>query len=379
MKRLTVLLVALAAACSQKSNLEAPVAQKKALAFPVEVAPVEIRKVEYQLSAVGSVEAFETLQITARVPGAVDAARFTEGQTVKAGDVLVEIDARRYALAVKAAKASMDKAKAAYDDTEAGMKRRDAAQAGAPGLLPAEELETFRNRFATASADLASAQVALERAQVDLRDAYVRAPAAGVIQNRAVQTGQYVQVGAPLATMVRKDPLLVRFKVPEDDATSLTVGQNMQFVLRGERTPMSARITFVADSADPTSRMVAVTGEVVKEDVLRARPGAFAEISIPVGGTKEAPVIPQSAVRPSERGFLAYIIEGDTAHERVLTLGMRTADGLIEVRDGLQAGSQVVVRGAEALREGAKVISSPRPANQAEPGTAGAAGTGGMP
>ncbi|MBX7114937.1 MAG: efflux RND transporter periplasmic adaptor subunit [Myxococcaceae bacterium] len=376
MKRLTVLLVALAAACSQKSNFDAPVAQKKALAFPVEVAPVELRKVEYQLGAVGSVEAFETLQITARVPGAVDAARFTEGQTVKAGDVLVEIDARRYALAVKAAQASIAKAKAAYDDTEAGMKRREAAQAKAPGLLPAEELETFRNRFATASADLAAAQVALERAQVDLRDAYVRAPAAGVIQTRAVQTGQYVQVGTPLATMVRKDPLLVRFKVPEDDAKSLTVGQNLQFVLRGERTPMSARITFVADSADPTSRMVAVTGEVAKEDVLRARPGAFAEINIPVGATKEAPVIPQSAVRPSERGFLAYVIEGDTAHERVLTLGMRTADGLIEVRDGLQAGAQVVVRGAEALKEGAKVTVTPWPTNQAEPG---AAGTGGMP
>jgi multidrug efflux system membrane fusion protein len=367
------------AACSPKNSLDAPVSAKKAVAFPVEVATVEVRKVEYQLNAVGSVEAFETLQITARVAGAIDAARFTEGQTVKAGDVLVEIDPRRYSLGVRAARASLDKAKAAYADTEAGLKRREAAQAGAPGLLPAEELETFRNRFATASADMASAQVALERAEVDLRDAYVRAPAVGVIQTRAVQTGQYVQVGAPLATMVKKDPLLVRFKVPESEAKALTVGQDLRFTLRGERTPMSARITFVADAAEASSRMVAVTAEVAKQDVLRARPGAFAEIEIPVGSTKEAPVIPQSAVRPSERGFLAFVIEGDTARERVLTLGLRTADGLIEVRDGLQVGAQVVVRGAEALKEGAKVTATPRALIENEPGSAPPTRTGGRP
>lgn len=373
MKRTGVLFLLLAAsACSKKEGAQAPA--KPAVAFPVEVAQVEVRKVEYQLDAVGSVEAFETLQITARVPGAIDAARFTEGQAVKAGDVLVEIDPRRYSLAVRAAQAALDKAKAESAEAEAGLKRREAAQSGAPGLLPTEELETFRSRFATASADLASAQVALERAQVDLRDAYVRAPAAGVIQARSVQTGQYVQVGAQLATMARKDPLLVRFKVPEADARALVLGQAMQFKLRGEGTPMAARITFIADTAEASSRMVAVTAEVAKEDVARARPGAFAEITIPVGGVKDAPVVPQSAVRPSERGFLAYIVENDVARERVLMLGLRTHDGLIEVRDGLAPGAKVVVRGAEALRDGVKVKAIAAPPNQAEPGPSPAGG-----
>ena len=57
-------------------------------------------------------------------------------------------------------------------------------------------------------------------------------------------------------------------------------------------------------------------------------------------------------MRPSERGFLAFVVEGNQAHERVLTLGLRTADGLVEVRSGLQAGEQLVVRGNEALRDG---------------------------
>jgi hypothetical protein len=66
-------------------------------------------------------------------------------------------------------------------------------------------------------------------------------------------------------------------------------------------------------------------------------------------------VIPQTAVRPSERGFLAYVVQGDVAHERVLKLGLRTSDGLVEVREGLAPAESLVVRGAEALADGAKV------------------------
>jgi hypothetical protein len=65
--------------------------------------------------------------------------------------------------------------------------------------------------------------------------------------------------------------------------------------------------------------------------------------------------VPQTAIRPSERGFLAFVVQDSTAHERVLTLGMRSADGLVEVKSGIENGEQIVVRGAEALYEGAAV------------------------
>jgi hypothetical protein len=74
-----------------------------------------------------------------------------------------------------------------------------------------------------------------------------------------------------------------------------------------------------------------------------------------VSGAREAPVVPQTAVRPSERGFLAFVVENDAAVERVLNLGMRTAEGLVEVTSGLKAGEMLVVRGSEALRNGVPV------------------------
>ena len=108
--------------------------------------------------------------------------------------------------------------------------------------------------------------------------------------------------------------------------------------------------------ADPRDRMVAITARIDDTSRTELRPGAFAEIEVPVGGGGSAPVIPQTAIRPSDRGFLAFVVEDGVARERVLELGLRTAGGEVEVRSGIAVGEQLVVRGAEALRDGAPVV-----------------------
>ena len=128
-----------------------------------------------------------------------------------------------------------------------------------------------------------------------------------------------------------------------------------RFVLREQNQNYEARITHVAGAADTTSRMVVITAEVLGNAKENLRPGAFAEVVIPVASPREAPILPPTSVRPTERGFVAFVVENNVAHERILTLGMRTADGSVEVRQGIKAGEIVVVRGAEALRDGAAV------------------------
>jgi membrane fusion protein, multidrug efflux system len=323
-------------------------------AFPVEVVPVSTRAVEYTVTAVGSVEAFEIVQVTARVPGAVERVHFREGSTVKQGDMLVEIEPERYRLAVEEARAAVEKARAGLAEAEAGLARRDGANKENAGLIPGEEIDAWRTRVRTARAEVTAQEAGLQQADRNMRDAQVRSPFAGIIQTRDVQTGQYVQPGTLLSTLVRRDPLLLRFQVPEGDATSLSPGMTSRFRVSHVQAEHQARIIHVAESADLTSRMVAVTAEIVNPaDILR--PGAFAEVTVPIGSSKDSPVIPETAVRPSERGFLAFVIDDGKAHERVLTLGLRTADGLVEVKDGLAAAESLVVRGAEGLREGARV------------------------
>jgi multidrug efflux system membrane fusion protein len=101
--------------------------------------------------------------------------------------------------------------------------------------------------------------------------------------------------------------------------------------------------------------MVAVTAQIDDTERGQLRPGAFAQVTVPIEIRDAATVIPQGAVRPSERGFIAFIVEGEIAHERALELGMRTPEGEVEVLSGLEPGESLVVRGAEALRDGARV------------------------
>jgi multidrug efflux system membrane fusion protein len=327
----------------------------RGMEFPVEVHPVESRNVEYSITAVGSLDAFERVAVTARVAGAVERVNFREGQLVSKGQALVEIEPERYHIAVDAAQATINKALASKSEAEAGYARRQAASAKNPGLIRGEEIETWRTKVDTAAAEVTQAQAALAQARLNLRDAFVRAPVAGIIQTRTVETGQYVPVGTVLSTLMRRDPLLLRFQVPEGEALPLRPGVVARFNIAEDATQHEARITHVAAAASQSSRMVDVTANVLDSNRPELRPGAFARVTIPIGSTRAAPVVPQTAIRPSEKGFLAYTVEDGIAHQRVLSLGMRTADGQVEVKDGLRAGEMLVTRGAEALRDGAKV------------------------
>jgi multidrug efflux system membrane fusion protein len=329
------------------------------ISYPVEVEPVTMQSLVYTVNAVGSIDAFEKVQVTARVSGVVDRVLFAEGNTVAVDQVLVEIEPERYRLAVEAAQASYEKALASKADAEAGLKRRETVINQTPGLIPGEELETWRTKVLLAMSDVAQTLAALNQAKLNLHDAYVRAPFSGILQTRTVQTGQYVQVGTVMATLVRRDPLLLRFRVPERDASRLRPGMPANFKMRDDAREFSSKIVHVADAADEVSRMLPITAEIIDSRDPVLRPGAFAEITIPVSTARSSPVIPQIAIRPSERGFIAFVVENETAVERVLTLGMRTADGQAEVLSGLKAGDILVVRGAEALRNGVPVRTGP--------------------
>jgi membrane fusion protein, multidrug efflux system len=362
-------LVVIAGAC-KKTDAGSPAGRaggRGRVQFPVDVVQVPVRSLVYTVTAVGSVEAFEKVQVTARVQGAVDRVRFAEGEYANAGQVLVEIETERYRLAVESAQAAYEKAQASKADAEAGLKRRETVVAQNPGLIPGEEVETWRTKVLTAASEVAQTVSALNQAKLNLSDAFVKAPISGIIQTRTVQTGQYIQTGTVLATLVRRDPLLLRFRVPERDAARIKPGQKAVFHVREDGREFTAKVVHVAESADDTSRLVDITANIDDPSDKSLRPGSFAEISVPVASPGQAPVIPVGSVRPSERGFIAYVVDGDKAVERILTLGMRSADGQVEVLSGLKGGEMLVVRGNEALSNGVTIrIGAPADAAPAQ-------------
>ena len=353
------LLTVALAGCSKDEAQGAPGTGKArprgSVEFPVETQPVASRQVEYTIDAVGSLDAFERVAVTARVAGAVERVLFREGQVVSKNQTLVEIEPERYRLAVDSAQATLAKQLAALAEAQAGYARRQAVSEKNPGLIRGEDIETWRTRVQTAAAEVTQARATVAQARLNLRDAFVRAPVSGIIQTRTVETGQYVPVGTVMASLMRRDPLLLRFQVPEGEAGPLQSGLVARFRVAEGSGVHEARITHVAAAASQSSRMVDVTANVLNPNQAELRPGAFARVTVPIGAEREAPVIPQTAIRPSEQGFLAYVVSNGVAQQRVLTIGMRTADGQVEVLNGLQPGEQLVIRGAEALRDGAKV------------------------
>lgn len=354
MRQVLGLLLVAGLACDRGGDDE-PAASRGPRPFPVEITTVETRPITFAIEAVGSVVAFEEIQVTSRVTGVVEKVRFTEGQAVKAGQTLVEIEPQRFQIAVRTAQAALERTKATQSEAQAGLARREQATQNNPGLIPGEEVESWRTRVSTAGAEIAAARAALDRARLDLRDAYVKAPVAGVLETRTVNTGQFVQPGTVLATLVRRDPLLLKFDVPEGEAGGLSTGMKVSFVATEAAEPFAATIKLVTTAADPVTRMVKVTAEVDDPRQETLRPGTFARVSVQLGDSRPAIAVPQTAVRPSEKGFLAYVVVDGKAHERVVELGMHTPDGRVQVTKGLKVGEVLVVRGAEALRDGVPV------------------------
>jgi membrane fusion protein (multidrug efflux system)/multidrug efflux system membrane fusion protein len=267
---------------------------------------------------------------------------------------------------VASAQASLERARASHAEAERELDR--AQKLAAEGIMTGAEVSTWQTKLATSLAQQSEARALLGVASLNLRDARLSAPLSGAIQTRNVQTGQYVQPGTVIATLIRRDPLLLRFKVTEAEAARLALGMQADFDVSGSDRPHQAKITFIAGAAEAASRMVPVVAEVNEGAALR--PGAFAEVKVPIGANESALAVPETAIRPSERGFIAFTVEGSAARERIVELGLRTPDGLVEVLAGLKAGEQLVVRGGEALKEGAKVRPS---APKAAPGAASAA------
>jgi multidrug efflux system membrane fusion protein len=326
--------------------------------FPVEITTVTTADVTYLINAIGSLHPFENVSIISRVPGRVTAVHFQEGEPTTTDRVLVEIEPERYALAVAAASAALAKTVAMLDDAKSSLLRRETVNRDNPGLVRDEDVQAARARLAAAEAEKALAQTKLDLATLDYRDAHVRASVAGIVQNRLVQTGQYVETGTLLASLQRRDPLLVKCRVPQSEAYRIKIGSTLKFTIENSDTIYQAMITHISAGADTNTRLVDITAHVNDPAQDKLMPGSFARITIPIN-TEKAIVIPSVAVRPSERGFLAYVISGTDevprVEERVLKLGMRTADGQVEVSSGLAAGERIVIRGGTALNHDAKV------------------------
>ncbi len=326
--------------------------RKAGRSLPVVTSTVAARDVVYEVRALGSLEPEELVQITAEVGGAAKEVLFNAGDHVRADTVLVRIDPERYRLEAARAEAAHRRAIADWKRSESDLLRREAL--AKENLVAAEELNRAQQETERLAADAAAAKAALEIALQNQQRSAVKPPRSGQINTRTVETGQFVQVGNVLATLVDLRRLRLRFKVSESESLKTGEGQAVAFRIAslGERT-FTARVYHVSSVADPATRQVEVLAWVENPGVLK--PGFFAEVTLATGTHRNAIAVTESAVQATERGFVVYVVEGGKALERPVRIGLRTGDGLVEIVSGLAAGQTIVTEGSDRLTDGLAV------------------------
>jgi len=336
---------------------------------PVRLAQVEVEDVVYEIRALGSLEPDDLVRVTAQVEGVVSDVSFREGDRVDPSTVLLRIDPSRYRLESERSRAVLEQASADVDRARADLERREALAENQ--LVAQEELARSRAESARLVATFAMAKAAAKLADQDQARSEVKPPRAGVIDTRSVDTGQFVQTGDVLATLVDTRRLRLRFKVAEAESLRARVGEAVTFRVPplGPR-DFEGRIYHVGRVADATSRQVEVLAWVdIPGD---RRPGLFADVSIVGESHERALVVPESAVQASEAGFVVYVVNDGTARMQPVRVGLRTGTGVVEVLSGLRPGQTVVTEGSDRLGDGVKVAETREP--QASPAAAGTPG-----
>jgi RND family efflux transporter MFP subunit len=344
------------AGCGQDLQGSAHAAPAEARAH-VTVAQVAHAAVTEFSEHTGHTEAPNTVEIRARATGYLGRAAFHEGELVKKGDLLFEVDAKPYQAALTRAKAELESAR-----VDAELARKNAARGEEmfkSHVVSEQERDTSSATFHQLAARTDVARAAVSSAELDLAYAFVRSPIAGRIGRMLVTPGNLVgpTTVSPLATVVSVDPLYIYIDVEETRALRLSrKGRAVARVgFAGEEGhPHEATIDFLDNRVDPQTGMLKVRAVLPNHDG-RWVHGLFARVKLPENEAHEAMLIADLAVATDQDRRFVWVVGADGKVEhRQVKLGPLSGR-LRVVREGLTPSDRIVVRGLQRVQPGARV------------------------
>ena len=325
---------------------------------PVTVAAVERRAMPFELAANGTVEPLQTVAIQAQVSGLLQRVGFKEGDEVKQGQILFQIDPRPYRAALDQALALLARDRATAANAAQEAKRYESL--AEKQYVTAQQYDQARTTAAASEATLAGSQAAVDQARLNLQYATIRAPIGGRTGSLLMREGNLVRASAtqPLVVINRLRPILVRFAVPADNLPLIQEHSGKGVVVRaapsGGGDPSEGTLSFVDNAVDSSTGTVMLKGRFPNDDG-SLWPGAFVEVHLQLYVEPDALVVPAAAVVAGQQGSYVFVIQPDSsAATRAVTVS-RTAGDLVVVNGDVQAGDRVVVDGQLRLRQGSKV------------------------
>ena len=326
--------------------------------MPVTVARAEQRTVPFEVTAPGAVEPMRAAAVTAQVTGMVVSIRFREGDEVREGDVLAQIDPRPYRNAVDQAEATL-----ARDLIQLETARRQVERYRSLAQDASIAAETFESLLTTAQgleAAVKSDSANLDNARLDLEHTSIRAPISGRTGSLLIKEGNVVraQGSGPLVTVNQTRPILVRFAVPATFLPLIRRYQDSSLVVRAQAnddtTALVGTLVFVDNTVDTTTGTIMLKARFANADG-RLWPGQFVTATTVIYEERDAVVIPIPAVVEAEGGNYVYVVGDDNqVAARPVVVGRSVGDDVI-VTGGLAAGETVVTDGQLRLVPGARV------------------------
>lgn len=332
----------LCAACNGGDDAAAspsPANAKPAAApIHVEVMTVAVEPLIRELSAVGSLRSDESVVIRPEIGGRVVEIGFKEGQAVRAGQLLIALDASIY-------RAQLDQARANF---ELARRNNERAQE----LLGRKLIAQADHDQASANFDAASAAVALAQARLD--QCRIVAPFAGVTGLRMVSPGDFVSAGQDLVNLEDLSTLKLDFRLDEAALPALAVGQSLSLSVDSyPGQTFAAELYAIDPRVSAETRSIGLRARLPNPDG-KLRAGQFARVRLTVDQRADAIVVPEQAIFPRGDKQFAYVVVDGKAQLRELHIGQRHP-GKVEVLSGLAAEDKLVVAGLQHLGDGAAV------------------------
>ena len=363
-----VLFALTAGACGRQRRGDPP-------AIPVTVAPVQQRTVPFEISAPGSVEPLRAVAVTAQVSGVVTSVRFREGDEVRQGEVLVQIDSRPYANALQQAEAALARDVIQLENARRQVERYQGLAKSE--YITTEQFEALQTTAHALEATVQADSAALDNARLNLEYTTIRSPISGRTGSLLIKEGNLVQgpSSGPLVTVNETRPILVRFAVPAPNLPLLrryqSQGLEVQAVATNDSTVLKGKLTFVDNAVDTTTGTIMLKGQF-DNAAGTLWPGQFVTATVVLYEQKDAVVVPAAAVVEAENGNYVYVVGPDgKAETQPVTVGRAVGEDVI-VDQGLKAGETVVTDGQLRLVPGAKV----QVRNLAGPAVGGPSGPG---
>lgn len=331
---------------------------------PVTAGTVVARDVPVFLDGIGTVQAYNTVAVQSRVDGQIVKIAFKEGQEVKAGDPLVQIDPRPYQAALDQALAQKQKDEAQLASAEADLERY--ASLVGRGYQTRQSYDQQKARVAALKASIQGDAAQIENARLNLAYSNIRAPIGGRLGARLVDIGNMVHAASntTLVTITQLKPIFVSFTLPQEDLHSIREDQMRNpltveaFSQDGKTQLAVGRLSLIDNTIDQATGTIHLKADFANLDE-RLWPGEFVNVRMTLRVRRNVPTVPSQTVEDGPDGRFVYAIKPDDTVERRAVTVAATQDGMAVVTKGLTPGERVVVDGQYRLSNGARVRIAP--------------------